>query len=78
MTLNAVLEQFREIAAKLGNEVVRSGKTGPSRMLNYNLVPHAFFREQSDRGAAQEVGSGVGNGCERCARPLNPEAIRLD
>jgi hypothetical protein len=36
--LEAVHEQFREIAAKLGNEVIRSGKTGPSHMLNYMLA----------------------------------------
>ena len=27
--LEAAHEQFKQIAAKLGNEVVRSGKTGP-------------------------------------------------
>ena len=35
----AVLEQFHEIDAKLGNEVVRSEKSGPSHMLNYRLGP---------------------------------------
>ena len=34
-----VLEQFREIAAKLGDEIVRSEKTGPTHMLNYRLSP---------------------------------------
>ncbi len=33
--LEAAREPFREIAAKLGNEVVRSEKTGPLHMVPY-------------------------------------------